>query len=139
MIERSIKRKIRGVLNKYRVQPGLTSTCRCPAAMAMRQSHSLGFTIYGVGFAVEAKRPGGKPTPRQEGIIERIQESGAVVFVVSDDNSLEILDDWLLRTVQYKKPSDGTHVLRLAGQKALGNPANHDRIAGAVPSRLRPQ
>ena len=137
MIERSIKRKIRGVLNKYRAH-GIYVYMPVPGGYGESTLDYLGF-IYGVGFAVEAKRPKGKPTPRQEGIIERIQESGAIVFVVSDDNSLEELDGWLLRTVQYKKPSDGTHVLRLAGQEALGDPADDDRIVGKIPARLRPQ
>lgn len=112
MIERSIKRKIRAVLNKYR-NHGIYVYMPVPGGYGESSLDYLGF-LYGHGFAVEAKRPGGKPTARQEGIIERIRESGAVVFVVSDDNSLAMLDDWLLRVVQYKKPRTHSDVIRLA-------------------------
>jgi hypothetical protein len=54
----------------------------------------LGFCC-GLGFAIEAKRPKGKPTPRQEGTIEDIERGGAKVFVVNDTSSLAELDSWL--------------------------------------------
>ena len=112
MIERSIKRKIRAVFNKYR-DHGIYVYMPVPGGYGESSLDYLGF-IYGHGFAVEAKRPGGKPTPRQTGIIERIQESGAVVFVVSDDDSLAVLDDWLLQLVQYKKRKALLDGIRLA-------------------------
>jgi len=112
MIERSIKRKIRAVFNKYR-DHGIYVYMPVPGGYGESSLDYLGF-IYGHGFAVEAKRPGGKPTARQIGIIERIQESGAVVFVVSDDDSLAVLDDWLLQLVQYKKRKALLDGIRLA-------------------------
>jgi hypothetical protein len=112
MIERTIKQKIRKVFNKYRLH-GIYVYMPVPGGYGESSLDYLGF-IYGHGFAVEAKRPGGKPTPRQEGIIERIQESGAIVFVVSDDESLASLDDWLLRIVQYKKPNSDKETISCA-------------------------
>jgi hypothetical protein len=53
----------------------------------------LGF-LAGFGFAIEAKRDGGKPTARQIGIIENIERAGAMVFVINDDESLAVFEDW---------------------------------------------
>jgi hypothetical protein len=41
--------------------------------------------IKGTFFAIEAKRPGGQPTPRQLIQIAAIARSGAQVFIVDDD------------------------------------------------------
>jgi penicillin-binding protein-related factor A (putative recombinase) len=47
-------------------------------------------------FAVEAKAPGKKPTGFQALQIAAIKASGGAVFVVSDRESLGVLQDWLL-------------------------------------------
>lgn len=44
-------------------------------------------------FAVEAKAPGKKPTPRQELTIQSILKAGGAVFVV--DGGLSELEEWL--------------------------------------------
>jgi hypothetical protein len=44
-------------------------------------------------FAIETKRPGGKPTPRQRQIIARMEAAGAKVCVI--DGDLGELEDWL--------------------------------------------
>jgi hypothetical protein len=46
-------------------------------------------------FAIETKKPGGKPTPRQKQIIARMQAAGGKVFVI--DGDLTDLEDWLNR------------------------------------------
>ena len=51
--------------------------------------------FYGRAFAVEAKREGEEPTLRQSGIILSMQAARMMVFVVSDDDSLERLAAWL--------------------------------------------
>lgn len=38
-------------------------------------------------FAIEAKAPGKNPTPRQQTVIDRLQKSGAAVFVIDGDIS----------------------------------------------------
>lgn len=46
--------------------------------------------------AVEAKKPGGEPTPRQEFIIATIERAGGVVFVIDGVNGeLERFEKWL--------------------------------------------
>ena len=45
----------------------------------------LDYTIcfYGKFIAIETKKPGGKPTPRQELRIKEIQAAGGITFVVT--------------------------------------------------------
>ena len=50
------------------------------------------------GFAIEAKRPRAKPTPRQQGVIERMEAAGAKVFVINSPETLAELDQWLAIT-----------------------------------------
>lgn len=50
---------------------------------------------HGRFIAIEAKAPGKKPTPRQEVTIADMRKAGATVFVVSDETSLQKLDDYL--------------------------------------------
>jgi hypothetical protein len=45
-------------------------------------------------FAIETKRPGGRPTDRQRYIIEAIKRSGGAVFVI--DGDLSELRNWLM-------------------------------------------
>lgn len=44
-------------------------------------------------FAIETKKPGGKPTARQEHTIRRMRAAGAQVFVI--DGDLTDLKHWL--------------------------------------------
>jgi VRR-NUC domain. len=97
VIERSVKRKIRTVLNRYK-EHGIYVYMPVPGGYGESSLDYLGF-IYGRGFAVEAKAPGKKPTPRQDGTIERILASGVPVFVVNNDASLDVLDQWLTTVV----------------------------------------
>lgn len=46
-------------------------------------------------LAVEAKRPGEKPRPRQEATLNAIRRAGGFAFVVSDKHTLEELKLWL--------------------------------------------
>lgn len=48
---------------------------------------------FGVFFAIETKKPGGKPTDRQNMIIEQMRRAGGKVFVIDGDT--EELEDWL--------------------------------------------
>lgn len=47
-------------------------------------------------FAIETKKPGGKPTERQEKIIALIKRSGGAVFVI--DGDITELTDWIKAT-----------------------------------------
>ena len=55
----------------------------------------------GVGFAIEAKRKGGKPTQRQETIIAQIKAAGGRVFVIDGYAGVIELDEWLTTVVGY--------------------------------------
>lgn len=44
-------------------------------------------------LAIETKKPGGKPTPRQELTISEIEKAGGKVFVI--DGDLVPLEEWL--------------------------------------------
>jgi hypothetical protein len=96
--EGQTKRKIREVFNKYRSH-GIYVFMSVPSGYGKSTIDYLGF-ICGLGFAVEAKAPGRKPTPRQKGIIEVIEESGVPVFVIDDDATLAKLDRWLTMVVE---------------------------------------
>lgn len=55
----------------------------------------LGFHC-GIGFAIEAKAPGRKPTKRQEAIIKQMKAAGTTVFVIDGkEEEFEQLDYWL--------------------------------------------
>lgn len=51
--------------------------------------------IDGLFVGIEAKRPGGKPTLRQDGVLEDIRRANGSTFVVSDDESLNVLEQFL--------------------------------------------
>lgn len=90
--EGRIKLAIKTVLSKYR--DNIYVYMPVPGGYGKSSLDYLGFCC-GLGFAIEAKKPKGRPTPRQEGIIEDIKRGGGVVFVVNDVDSLQALDRWL--------------------------------------------
>ena len=51
--------------------------------------------IDGLFIGIEAKAPGKKPTSRQDGVMEDIRRAGGSTFVVDDDESLEVLEQFL--------------------------------------------
>ncbi len=52
-----------------------------------------GLCNMGLFFAIEAKRPGKKPTPQQEATIRRIEAAGGKVFIIDGDTTE--LEEWL--------------------------------------------
>ena len=83
--EGRIKNKIKELLDNYgedvyRYMP-------VPSGYGVTTIDYLG-CIRGVFFGVEAKRPKGKPTTRQEGVLDDIRQAGGMAFVVNDDASL---------------------------------------------------
>lgn len=44
----------------------------------------------GLFVGVEAKKPKGKPTARQDGVLEDIRAAGGSTFVVNDEESLDV-------------------------------------------------
>lgn len=49
----------------------------------------------GQAFAIEAKRPGKEPTPRQRGTMSAMAIGGMSVFVIDGDLGCGELDAWL--------------------------------------------
>lgn len=52
--------------------------------------------------AIETKKPGAKPTPRQELTIAEIRRAGGTVFVIDGDTSE--LEEWLENAVRHLSP-----------------------------------
>lgn len=86
--EAKVKEKIKAVLKKH------GAYWHCPVMNGLG-APSLDFIIcfHGKYLAVEAKKPGGKPTPRQELTIASIEAAGGKVFVIDGDTSA--LQMWL--------------------------------------------
>lgn len=49
----------------------------------------------GLFIGIETKRPGGAPTPRQEMVMEDIRKAGGSTFVVSCDEEVQTLEQFL--------------------------------------------
>lgn len=94
--EAKIKRAIKSILDNY--NSNVYYYMPVPSGYGSTVIDYIGFAC-GCGFAIEAKRPGGEPTPRQEVVIERMRQAGAVVFVVNGPESLDELDKWLTTVV----------------------------------------
>lgn len=86
------KRAIRAILNRYADQ--VYTYMPVPAGYGVATLDYLGFAA-GHGFAIEAKRERGKPTPRQDVIIQQMRAAGAKVFIINGPEALQELDDWL--------------------------------------------
>lgn len=95
--ESKIKRAIRAVLETY--EQRVYFYMPVPSGFGGATIDYLGFAA-GYGFAIEAKRPGGKPTPRQEVVIDRMRQAGAVVFVIDGPEGLTELAEWLTTVVE---------------------------------------
>lgn len=90
--EGRVKQKINKVLDKY--EDRIYSYMPVPGGFGKPTLDYLGF-FYGLGFAIEAKRPKKGPTSRQEGTIADVLASGAQAFVINDDASLAVFAAWL--------------------------------------------
>lgn len=94
--EGKIKQRIKKLLDNYRISSHLYAYMPVPGGFGAPTLDYLG-CINGMFFAIEAKRPGGKPTMRQWTTIKMLQAAGAAVFVISDDGSLSVFEQWLER------------------------------------------
>lgn len=88
--EGKIKAKVRQLLKTY------DAYWHCPVQNGMGRP-SLDFICCHQGefFAVEAKAPGKRPTPRQLLTMDEIEAAGGVVFVVDGSEALKDLESWL--------------------------------------------
>lgn len=99
--EGKVKKKVRNVLDKY--QGSIYVYMPVPGGFGSTTLDYLG-CIRGRMFAIETKRPGGKPTERQNTIIERLYWAGAEVFVIDGDEGCLKLDQWLTMVVEQSEP-----------------------------------
>lgn len=90
--EGAVKAKIKKVLKRH--EQGMYYYMPVPGGFGSPTLDYLGF-FFGHGFAIEAKKPGGKPTDRQRGTIDDIKASGAAVFVIDGDETLKDFEVWL--------------------------------------------
>lgn len=91
--EGRIKKQIKKILDNH--VPNLYYYMPVPGGFGRQTLDYLGF-YYGRGFAIEAKQPGGKPTPRQEQSIAEIRAAGAAVFVIDGHQGLLEFETWLM-------------------------------------------
>src|SRR5262245_43308284 len=104
--ESKIKRKIRLILDTYKPY-GVYYYMPVPGGFGRSSLDYLGFLL-GYGFAIEAKREGGKPTERQEGVIEQIRASGTPVFVIDGVEGLTAFNDWAQSVVNEAANDEST-------------------------------
>lgn len=90
--EGRIKKKINSVLASY--GNDIYYHCPVPGGYGRRTVDYLG-CIRGVFFAIEAKRPNGKPTPLQAGTLDAIGGAKGCAFVVHDENTLAVFKRFL--------------------------------------------
>jgi hypothetical protein len=90
--EGRIKNKINKVLASY--GKNVYYYMPVPGGFGKQTVDYLG-CAYGRFFAIEAKRPGGKPSERQAGVIEDIDEAQGVTFLINSDDTLEEFNAWL--------------------------------------------
>lgn len=90
--EYAVKAKIKDVLKRYDVYYHMVVQNGLGAP-------SLDFICCHDGdfFAVEAKAPGKKPTPRQEKTMNDISKAKGRSFVVAGTEGLDKLEEWLRR------------------------------------------
>lgn len=90
MRERAVKEAVKkalkelGAYQHWPVQNGMGAPCL--------DCHGC---YNGVYFAIETKRPGKKPTERQEFTIEQIVASGGLVFVIDKPEDVSVIVDRL--------------------------------------------
>jgi hypothetical protein len=97
--EAKTKHRINGVLKPYVIDGDMWVHMAVLTGYGTPSLDYVGF-VCGRGFAIEAKRDGGRPTVRQEQTIIKMERAGAKVFLINSDESLEELKRWLLRVVE---------------------------------------
>ncbi len=100
--EGRIKNKIKDLLDSY--SGNVYYFMPVQTGYGKRTVDYLG-CIRGLFFAIEAKKPGGKPTALQNGAMEDMRAAGGTTFVVDDDESLAALKRWMdgaMRIVEWR-------------------------------------
>lgn len=93
--EGKVKKLVKEVLDKF----GTNIDGFWPVPSGYGESH-LDYVgcIRGWFFAIETKKPGGKPTPRQLARIKQVQDAGGKAFVIDGTDKTDTIADlfaWL--------------------------------------------
>lgn len=91
-LERSIKKLIKEVLDKYR--PQLYYDMPVPSGYGKSTLDFIG-CFRGRYFSIEAKAPRKEPSERQDGTIKDMTDAGARVFVIDGEAGVVTLSVWL--------------------------------------------
>jgi len=104
--EGKVKQKVRGILDQY---PRMYYYMPVPMGFGRPSLDFIG-CYNGLGFAIETKDEGKKPTTRQERTIEEMRASGAAVFVISGTVDLRYAD--LIGWLETNRPTshDSPHI-----------------------------
>lgn len=97
MLERTVKDRVKRVLNKYEAYYYMP----VPGGYGAATLDFIG-CVKGYYFSIETKAPGKKPTARQKVTITRMREAGGKVFVIDGDCSE--LESWLQIVTTKPKP-----------------------------------
>jgi hypothetical protein len=94
--EGKVKRKIKELLDRHK--PLLYYHMPVLIGMGRPTLDFIG-CYRGRFFGIEAKREDGdgQPTTRQKGTMEDIERAGGVAFVVHDQASLQVFENWLAK------------------------------------------
>lgn len=96
------KRKINAILKKH--EDGIYYYMPVPAGYGKQTVDYLG-CFRGHFFAIEAKAPGKKPTPRQEGVLDHVRAAGGRTFEIDGtEKGLRDLEAWLDHIASWPGP-----------------------------------
>lgn len=90
--ESLIKKAVKEILGRHRVWYNMP----VPVGYGKSMLDFIG-CHRGLFFAIETKRPGKDPTPRQELSIAEMVAAGGMVFIIDDGAGMRRLDAWLSR------------------------------------------
>lgn len=97
--EGKVKKKINKMLDNYKNDGYLYYYMSVPSGYGKQTVDYLGCML-GRFFAIEAKRDGEGPTALQEKTLDEVTTAKGKTFVVNDDASLAVLDQWLAEQLQ---------------------------------------
>ena len=90
--EGRIKKKIKTLLDEYETK--IYYYMPVPSGYGAATVDYLG-CANGVFFGIEAKAPGGHPTPRQRAVLVQIEMAGGRGFVIDSEAGVLMLRTWL--------------------------------------------
>lgn len=94
-----IKKKIKDLLDSF----GNTAYVYMPVPGGYGKT-TIDYLICfdGLFIGLEAKKPKGKPTPRQDGVLEDIRAAGGTTFVIDSDEDVALLGKFLTSILRRK-------------------------------------